>query len=365
MADVLDFTDPVFRLFYSDVYQMAGEHSHGLCGAMYRLTDISPDKSSIVRMIDRISLNRTQPFADFIKKTTPDSFVATHFLPMSIAARMKRHGLYSGPLVHLGTRWSKAEELACFLSSIRCEKLFLVGDIIDGWKLRNNPRWPRSHNLVIRKILKMAKKTEILYITGNHDEFADEFEGYGFGGIRICKKAVHITADQRRFLVIHGDEFDVVVKYRKWLALLGDTAYTFSLYLNTLLTLVRSRLGLPYWSLSQYLKHRVKDAVAFVGDFEDTLLEETRRGQHHGVICGHIHHPAIRNLKDAVYCNTGDWVESCSALVEHRDGSFGIVRWDGEKIIEDVSERPRLLPVAPATPPEAAPEKKRRVPVAV
>ncbi len=261
--------------------------------------------------------------------------------------------------VHLGTRWSRAEELASFLSSIRCEKLFLVGDIIGGWKLRNNPRWPRSHNLVIRKILKMAKKTEIFYITGNHDEFVDEFEGYDFGGIRICKRAVHITADQRRFLVIHGDEFDVVVKYRKWLALLGDTAYTFSLYLNTLLTLVRSRLGLPYWSLSQYLKHRVKDAVAFVGDFEETLLAETKRGHHHGVICGHIHHPAIRNLKDAVYCNAGDWVESCSALVEHWDGSFGIVRWNGEKITEDVSERPRLLPGAPASSPET---KKRSVP---
>lgn len=267
--------------------------------------------------------------------------------------------------VHLGTRWSKAEELASFLSSIRCEKLYLVGDIIDGWKLRNNPRWPQSHNRVIRKILKMAKRSEVFYITGNHDEFVDEFEGYDFGGIRICKKTSHITADNRRFMVIHGDEFDVVVKYRKWLAFLGDTAYTFALYLNDILTWIRSRLGLPYWSLSQYLKHRVKDAVAFVGDFEETLLAETRKGNHHGVICGHIHRPTIRNIEDTVYCNSGDWVESCSALVEHADGTLEVVRWDGEKIIGDVCERPKLLEMDYVVSPDTNNCPEKRVPLAV
>jgi UDP-2,3-diacylglucosamine pyrophosphatase LpxH len=267
--------------------------------------------------------------------------------------------------VHLGTRWSKAEELASFLSSIRCEKLYLVGDIIDGWKLRNNPRWPQSHNRVIRKILKMAKRSEVFYITGNHDEFVDEFEGYDFGGIRICKKTSHITADNRRFMVIHGDEFDVVVKYRKWLAFLGDTAYTFALYLNDILTWIRSRLGLPYWSLSQYLKHRVKDAVAFVGDFEETLLAETRKENHHGVICGHIHRPTIRNIEDTVYCNSGDWVESCSALVEHADGTLEVVRWDGEKIIGDVCERPKLLEMDYVVSPDTNNCPEKRVPLAV
>jgi UDP-2,3-diacylglucosamine pyrophosphatase LpxH len=267
--------------------------------------------------------------------------------------------------VHLGTRWSKAEELASFLSSIRCEKLYLVGDIIDGWKLRNNPRWPQSHNRVIRKILKMAKRSEVFYITGNHDEFVDEFEGYDFGGIRICKKTSHTTADNRRFMVIHGDEFDVVVKYRKWLAFLGDTAYTFALYLNDILTWVRSRLGLPYWSLSQYLKHRVKDAVAFVGDFEETLLAETRKGNHHGVICGHIHRPTIRNIEDTVYCNSGDWVESCSALVEHADGTLEVVRWDGEKIIGDVCERPKLLEMDYVVSPDTNNCPEKPVPLAV
>lgn len=244
--------------------------------------------------------------------------------------------------MHLGARWSKASELSSFLSSIKCDRLYLVGDVIDGWKLKKRSRWPQSHNNVIRKILKMAKKTRVYYITGNHDEFMDEFAGYDFGGIHVCQKAIHTTADNRRFIVMHGDEFDVVVKYKKWLALLGDAAYEMALYINAGLGWVRARLGLSYWSISEYLKHRVKDAVAFVGDFEETLLKEARKAQYDGVICGHIHRPAIRRLEDVIYCNTGDWVESCSALVEHPDGTFEVLRWDGEKAVGDLCERPRL-----------------------
>lgn len=267
--------------------------------------------------------------------------------------------------VHLGTRWSKADELASFLSSIRCEKLFLVGDILDGWKMRNSLRWPQSHNRVLRKILKMAKRSNVSYITGNHDEFIDEFDGYDFGGIKVCKRSVHTTADNRRFMVIHGDEFDVIVKYRKWLAFLGDSAYSLALWLNEMLTWVRSSLGLPYWSLSQYLKHKVKDAVAFVGDFEETLLSEAKKGGHDGIICGHIHRPAIRHLEDVVYCNTGDWVESCSALVEHGDGTLEVIRWDGEKILGEVCERPILTDMDYEETERENPFETPRIPVAV
>ncbi len=244
--------------------------------------------------------------------------------------------------IHLGTRWCKAELLVSFLGTIQCDKLFLVGDIIDGWKLRKRPVWPQSHNRVLGRIMKMSRQTEVLYVTGNHDEFMDEFAGYSFGGIAVCRKAGHKTADGRSFLVIHGDEYDVVVTCRRWLAFLGDNAYGAALYLNVLTGWVRSWLGLPYWSLSEYLKNKVKDAVKFISDFESTLLEIARESGCHGVICGHIHRPSIKCLDDVLYCNTGDWVESCSALVEHSDGTLAIVRWDGRRIIEDMCERPSL-----------------------
>jgi UDP-2,3-diacylglucosamine pyrophosphatase LpxH len=229
--------------------------------------------------------------------------------------------------IHLGTRWCRAKELTSFLASFRCERLYLVGDVIDGWKLRKRPRWPRSHNEVVRWLLKMSKRTDIVYIPGNHDTFMDEFDGYRFGGISVRKEAVHTGADGRSFLVVHGDEFDVVVRCRKWLTRLGDRAYDVALWANAFLNAVRSPLGLGYWSLSGFLKRKVKDAVMYVGHFEDFLVRSARKRGVDGVICGHIHHPVIRNIRGLAYANCGDWIDSCSALVEHFDGAMEIVRW--------------------------------------
>lgn len=231
--------------------------------------------------------------------------------------------------IHLGTRWCKAKYLSSFLSSLDCEKLYLVGDIIDGWKLKRRAKWPQSHNKVIRKLLKMSKNTPITYVTGNHDEFMDEFDEYRFGKIEICKRAFHTSVDGRQFLVVHGDEYDVVVKYNHWLAVLGDLAYDMALWINSAFNGLRGILGLDYWSLSLYLKHKVKDAVKYIGAYEDYLIRAAQKNRVDGIICGHIHRPALKKVGNISYFNTGDWVESCSALVEHYDGSFEIIRWFG------------------------------------
>ena len=232
---------------------------------------------------------------------------------------------------HLGTRWCKAKFLSSFLSSIQCEQLYLVGDIIDGWKIRKKGKWPQSHNKIIRKLLKMSKKTDIKYITGNHDEFMDEFDQYRFGNIQICRQAFHNSADDRNFLVVHGDEYDIIMKYNAWLAHIGDFAYDLALWMNSALNIFRSLLGFDYWSLSMFLKHSVKDAVKFIGTYEGHLIKAAEKHGVDGIICGHIHKPGLRKVGEITYCNTGDWVESCSALVEHFDGSFEVIRWYGEE----------------------------------
>ena len=230
---------------------------------------------------------------------------------------------------HLGSRWCKAKYLSSFLSSIQCEELYLVGDIIDGWKLKRRSKWPQSHNKVIQKLLKMSKNTEITYISGNHDEFMDEFDQYSFGHINICKKAFYTSLDGRKFLVVHGDEYDIVVKYNRWLSTLGDYAYDVALWVNCGLNRLRSILGREYWSLSQYMKHKVKDAVKYIGTYEYYLLKTADKNGVDGIICGHIHRPALRKVGNISYFNTGDWVETCSALVEHMDGTFEVIRWFG------------------------------------
>ncbi len=229
--------------------------------------------------------------------------------------------------LHLGNHWCRARDLAQFLSLFSCETLYLVGDIVDGWKLRQRSRWPQSHNKVVRKLLKISRDTRICYITGNHDDFLDEFDGYHFGNIEICRQALHRTADGRRFSVLHGDEFDTVVKYHRWVARLGDLAYDAAMGVNAGLNALRSWIGMEYWSLSDYLKHKVKDMVSVLSDFESAVLKETTRAGTSGIICGHIHHPALRSLRSITYANCGDWVESCSALVEHLDGQLEILRW--------------------------------------
>jgi UDP-2,3-diacylglucosamine pyrophosphatase LpxH len=230
--------------------------------------------------------------------------------------------------IHLGTRGCKADFLLDFLHWNESETLFLVGDIIDGWRLRRSWYWSQSHNDVIQKILRKARKgAKVIYIPGNHDEWLREYTEIELGGIKVVDEAVHITADGRRLLIIHGDAYDGVVKYARWLALLGDWAYNLMIQLNTHFNRLRRRLGYPYWSLSAYLKGKVKNAVVYVGNFADAVADEARRRGLDGVVCGHIHHAEIRQLGDILYCNDGDWVESCTALVEHWGGKLEIIDW--------------------------------------
>jgi UDP-2,3-diacylglucosamine pyrophosphatase LpxH len=230
--------------------------------------------------------------------------------------------------IHLGTRGCQADKLLEFLRHYDADLIYLVGDIVDGWQLKSGWYWPQHHNDVVQKLLRKARKgTRIVYIPGNHDEFLREFYGTHFGGIEVVESVVHRTADGRRFLVIHGDLFDVVIRHARWLALLGDKAYDLAIALNTRFNALRRLLGLPYWSLSQWVKLKVKNAVNFIGEFERTLSGEALRHQVDGVICGHIHHAVIRERSNLTYVNCGDWVESCTAVVENFDGRLEIIDW--------------------------------------
>ncbi len=230
--------------------------------------------------------------------------------------------------VHLGTRGCQSELLLDFLRVHDAETIYLVGDIVDGWRLRRAWYWPQSHNDVVQKLLRKGRKgARIVYIPGNHDEFLRDYIGSHFGGVEVIDSAIHTSADGRRFLVIHGDQFDVVVRHAKWLAFLGDWAYTAALATNTWVNVVRRRLGLTYWSLSAWAKLKVKNAVNFIGKFEEALATEARRLGVDGVICGHIHHATMHDRFGIGYINTGDWVESCTAIVETHDGRFELIRW--------------------------------------
>ncbi len=232
--------------------------------------------------------------------------------------------------VHLGTRGARGDFLADFLRRTSCNKLFLVGDIIDGWRLRKSWYWDARHDEVLRLILKKARSgTEVTYIPGNHDEMFRAWlpMGLEIAGIRLRREAEHVTADGRRLLVIHGDEFDSVVRYARFLALLGDSAYTGALIVNRWFNAVRRKLGYPYWSLSAWLKQQVKGAVKAIDRFEAALAGEARRRGFDGVVCGHIHHAEMREVNGVQYYNDGDWVESCTALVEHDDGRLQLIDW--------------------------------------
>ncbi|WP_454720603.1 MULTISPECIES: UDP-2,3-diacylglucosamine diphosphatase [Cupriavidus] len=230
--------------------------------------------------------------------------------------------------IHLGTAGCQADYLLDFLKHNESEQLYLVGDIIDGWQLRRGWYWPQSHNDVVQKLLRKARKgTEVIYVPGNHDEVARQFDGLAFGDIAVREDAIHVTATGRRLWVVHGDLFDGVVQHARWLAYLGDSLYTLILALNRHFNRVRARLGFPYWSLSQYLKHQVKNAVNYINSFEQAMVEEARRRGCDGVICGHIHKAEIREVDGQLYCNDGDWVESLSALVETQEGELQIVYW--------------------------------------
>jgi UDP-2,3-diacylglucosamine pyrophosphatase LpxH len=239
--------------------------------------------------------------------------------------------------VHLGTAGCQAKYLLDFLKHNESDKFYLVGDIIDGWQLRKRWYWPQSHNDVVQKLLRKARKgTEVIFIPGNHDEMARQFFGMNLGDIRIEEEVIHVMADGRRLWVTHGDLFDGVMQYAKWLAYVGDTLYTFILWVNRWFNNIRSRFGLNYWSLSQYLKHSVKNAVSFIADFEKIMAREARIRDCDGVVCGHIHKAEIRMIDDILYCNDGDWVESLTALVEDMNGELRIVHWP--IILEDKKE---------------------------
>ncbi|MDD3689215.1 MAG: UDP-2,3-diacylglucosamine diphosphatase [Synergistaceae bacterium] len=228
--------------------------------------------------------------------------------------------------LHLGTPWCKVKSLVRFLSSLECEKLYLVGDIIDGWKLARRPEWPSSHSSVIRSILSIAGRTPVTYIPGNHDEFMNEFDGRSFCGVKVCKEAVHTGADGRKYLVTHGHEFDAVMQHGRWLAWLGDRAYDITLRLNSGINVLRSAAGFEEWSLADFLKRKVKNAVKFFSRYETRIAQSVRKSGAEGIICGHIHNPAARAFQGICYFNCGDWIDHCSVLVEHKNGAMEIIK---------------------------------------
>ena len=248
--------------------------------------------------------------------------------------------------IHLGTAGCQADELLDFLKTYRSDYLYLVGDIVDGWQLRRRWFWPQTHNDVVQKLLRRARKgCKVIFVPGNHDEFARGFVGHQFGGIEVRQDAVHTTADGRTLWVTHGDYFDGVIQCAKWLAYLGDNAYEFTLRMNRHLNSLRARMGLPYWSLSAYLKQRVKTALNYVMDFEVAVAHEARARGHDGVVCGHIHRAEMRDIQGTLYCNDGDWVESRTALVEHMDGRLELLHWD--TVCAQRLEKSKVLALAP------------------
>ncbi len=234
--------------------------------------------------------------------------------------------------IHLGYRGCKAEYLLDFLHATECEHLFLVGDIFDIWSMKRRKLfWPQTHNNVIRTILGKAKRgTKVIYIPGNHDEALRVYAGNVFGNVEIHNSYIHHTQDGKRLLMMHGDEFDSVIRYSRLLAYLGDHAYDFLLYLNRWVNFIRRRFGAPYWSIAAYLKHKVKNAVNVISDFETAVAREARKKGVDGLVCGHIHHAEIRHIDGVLYCNDGDWVESCTAMVEHFDGGLEILHWSDQ-----------------------------------
>jgi UDP-2,3-diacylglucosamine pyrophosphatase LpxH len=243
--------------------------------------------------------------------------------------------------VHLGFKGCRADFLLDFLRRVECERLYLVGDIVDLWALRRSFYWPQAHNDVLRTILGKAKHgTRVVYVPGNHDRSFRDHDGLVLGNVEVRRQAIHQTSGGRRFLVLHGDEFDGVVRASPFLESLGNRAYAAVLRLNRYLNALRQQLGYPYWSVAAFLKHKVKNAVKYIANFERAVATEARRRGVDGIICGHIHRAEISEIDGVLYCNDGDWVESCTALVEHADGALEIVDWT------QVSERLQSFAIA-------------------
>ncbi|MBC8007763.1 MAG: UDP-2,3-diacylglucosamine diphosphatase [Prolixibacteraceae bacterium] len=238
--------------------------------------------------------------------------------------------------IHLGTRACQAERLLSFLRHYESQNLYLVGDIVDFWAMSRSIHWSRQQNTVIQKFLKRARHgTRVIFVPGNHDEVLREYVGTSFGDIELVQEHVHVAADGRRYAVLHGDEFDQVTRHHRWVAVLGDVAYNLLVRLNTWLSLARRTLGIAgYWSLAGYAKRKVKSAVGFIYDFEDSVMRAVRDRGLDGVICGHIHSAAIRDIDGLTYINCGDWVDSCTAIVEHQDGRMELIHWIAEPVAE-------------------------------
>jgi UDP-2,3-diacylglucosamine pyrophosphatase LpxH len=233
--------------------------------------------------------------------------------------------------IHLGTKYAKAHEFLNFLKHNESDKLFFVGDIIDGWAIKRKFKWLQSHSNIIQKVLKKARKgTEVCFITGNHDEFLRPFAPLFMGdNLQIVNELTHIGVDGKRYLVTHGDFFDSITMTHKWLAIAGDIGYDFVLFLNHILNNFRKMCGINrYWSFSKYIKDNVKSSISFINNFEEILTAHAKHKKYDGVICGHIHKPEAKMIEDIIYYNCGDWVENCSAIVEHYDGRFEVIHWE-------------------------------------
>jgi UDP-2,3-diacylglucosamine pyrophosphatase LpxH len=253
--------------------------------------------------------------------------------------------------IHLGSKGCQADQLLDFLRYYDANTIYLVGDIVDGWQLKSGWYWPQSHNDVVQKLLRKARKgARMIYIPGNHDEFLRDYYGTHFGGFEVVEDAIHVAADGTPYLVIHGDMFDIVIRHARWLALLGDKAYDFAIWINTYFNALRRSLGFTYWSLSQWAKLKIKNAVNFIGAFESALAGEARRRGVKGVICGHIHHAVVRRQGGFSYINCGDWIESCTAVLEHFDGSFELIKWVApgrSLVLPDIPGTRAQVPAAP------------------
>lgn len=277
------------------------------------------------------SADRSDPMADRIARLPR----RPSRRPEPIDAARSRYRTVWISDVHLGTRGCNAELLIDFLDHVDSETMYLVGDIIDGWRLKKKFYWPAAHNDIVWRIMKRARRgTRVVYIPGNHDEMFRQFTGLNFGGIEIRRAAFHDTADGRRLMVLHGDEFDAVMLSHRWLAFVGDHAYHLMMRLNLVVNAVRRGLGLPYWSLSKAAKHKVKNAAQFIGRYEEVVARAAGERGVDGVVCGHIHTAEFRSFEHngrvIEYWNDGDWVEGCNALVEHHDGRMEILHWPEE-----------------------------------
>lgn len=264
--------------------------------------------------------------------------------------------------VHLGTKDCKAELLNQFLKLHRCDSLYIVGDFIDGWKMRKKVHWKKSYTRIIRRILKMSKRgIKIYYVTGNHDEFLRKFANNRFDNIHLTNKMTHVSADKREFVVMHGDQFDGVTRAHRILKWIGDWGYDLLMFLNRQFNQVRAKYGYGYWSLAGYLKGHIKRAQTYINDYEDAASHYAEKHNYDGIICGHIHHSALKTINDVCYYNTGDWVESCTALIEDFDGSFSIIDW--KKIQQDKKTAKKTLKLAYKTKNQATTNQIKQAPL--